>query len=71
MKDFISFDDIPIGSIWMAADGGTYGYLVVGKDRNREDIIVCPYCLYNGWEMKTYRIDGFKLQYRYNLKDKV
>jgi hypothetical protein len=66
MDDFISIKDIPIGSIWMAADGGSYGYIVQGKKDNGD--VVCRGFSVNGWyEDNPFEIDWFKLQYRYYL----
>jgi hypothetical protein len=56
----VTFDEIPIGSIWIAADGGSYGYEVIGKSENGQDIIVADL------RRQTPReINYFKLQYRY------
>lgn len=66
-KVFLSFEEIPIGSIWLAADGGSYGYIVTGKDLNSEDILVQGFSS-KGWALNgPNEIDWFKLQYRYYL----
>jgi hypothetical protein len=60
---FMPLEDIPLGSIWMAADGGSYGYVVYDKNFVTEDVLVRGFNSL-GWQLKT-TIDGFKLQYRY------
>jgi hypothetical protein len=66
MKDFLTFEEIPMGSIWMAADGGSYGCYVIGKNYETKDI---TYLGFNkcGWfeDVNPWNIDYFKLQYRY------
>jgi hypothetical protein len=63
--DFLSIHDIREASIWMAADGSSYGLLVTGKDLDAEDILVKRFDS-NGWvDNCPGRIDWFKLQYRY------
>lgn len=57
--------DVEIGDIWLAADGGSYGHLVVGFHENGSDVIVRPFTGM-GFEDKTQLIDGFKLTYRYH-----
>jgi hypothetical protein len=65
-KKWLTFDEIPIGSIWMAADGGSYGHYVVGKtSKERGDILVNAFTL-RGWTDEEQRdINWWKLQYRY------
>lgn len=63
MKKWLKFSEIPVGSIWMAADGGAYGYEVVGHSSNGSDILVEELGNHTPRE-----IDFFKLQYRYKLK---
>lgn len=61
MKDsnFLSLDEIPIGSWWAMASGGAYGYCVVSKDKDTQDVTVLSTL------GETRKIDYFKLQYRY------
>ena len=67
--EFLSFQEIPVGSIWMAADGGGYGYIVVGKRAWRDGgDVICHGFSKNGWlDDNPWEIDWFKLQYRYYL----
>ena len=74
MKDLLDFDKIPIGSIWLAADGGSYGHKVVGKKDTVKGIIVQPFVLRQGervFDKETTTIDWFKLQYRYYLEEEL
>jgi hypothetical protein len=64
MSDFLQFHAVPLGSIWMAADGGNYGYLVVGRSKTTFDLIVKPFNS-EGWCDGPDTIDYFKMQYRY------
>ena len=59
--EFLTFDQIKIGSWWAIADGGAYGYCVTGKNDRTEDIVVLSTC----GEIRA--INYFKLQYRYKL----
>jgi hypothetical protein len=67
-KEFVSIENIEIGSLWYAADGGSYGIKVVNKDIKRGDLIVVWFDIIDGvikyWE-GTHDVDWFKLQYRY------
>lgn len=70
MKLFLSLEDIPIGSIWMAASGASYGKIVVDKKMKTKDVIVRDFVLRDGkkvFEGDLRRIDWYKLQYRYYL----
>ena len=49
----------------MAADGGSYGHYVIGRDPKTKDILVRSFTA-SGWG-DEYDIDWFKLQYRYQL----
>lgn len=72
-----SIADIAPGSRWVAADGGHYGYVVVGlsPDPTSEDVIVLgfrdrtatdPSCLGDTvFDSDPRSINYFKLQYRY------
>jgi hypothetical protein len=65
-RKWLNFDEIRIGSIWMAADGGGYGHYVVGKHENGRDILVNAFTV-RGWENEDFQrgINWWKLQYRY------
>lgn len=68
---FLPFDEIPIGSIWMAADGGNYGYVVAGRRPSTKDILVKGFTASKGWEVDGPEdIDWYKLQYRYYMVHK-
>ena len=72
-----SIVDITPGSRWVAADGGHYGYIVVGTspDPVSEDIIVLGFrdrsgsdpvcCGDTVFDREPSSINYFKLQYRY------
>jgi len=57
--NFMTFEQIPIGSWWAMASGGFYGYCVISKNKDTQDVTV----LSTLGETRT--IDYFKLQYRY------
>ena len=59
--EFLTFEQIKIGSWWAIAQGGSYGYCVIGKNEQTQDIDVLSTC----GEKRS--IDYFKLQYRYKL----
>lgn len=70
MEGFLSIEDIPIGSVWVAADGGSYGKIVVDKMMKAKDVVVRDFVLKEGkkvFQGELRRIDWFKLQYRYYL----
>ena len=46
----IPIQDIPLLSIWMAADGADGGCIVVDKDYYKEDVIVQYFCGSKGLE---------------------
>ena len=56
---FLTFEEVPIGSWWSMASGGTYGYCVVGKNPKTQDVSVIS------TEGESRKIDFLKLQYRY------
>lgn len=56
--------DVEIGDIFMAADGGSYGYLVMGFHENGTDVIARAFNK-KGFEDENRTIDGFKITYRY------
>lgn len=63
-SNFLTLDEIPVGSWWAMAsqsekDGYGYGYCVISKDAKTKDVTV----LSTLGETRT--IDFFKLQYRY------
>jgi hypothetical protein len=60
-NEFLTADQIPIGSWWEAADGSGYGYCVISVDTVKGEATV----LSSSGE--TREIDTFKLQYRYSL----
>jgi hypothetical protein len=63
--DIVPIEEIPMGSIWMAADGGSYGHYVIGRILGTKDVVVKPFDK-GGWCDDGPRdIDWFKLQYRY------
>ena len=59
MNDFLKIDEIPIGSWWSIAQGGDFGYTIIGKNSvtNYVDVL--------GTDGVTRKIDAFKLQYKY------
>ncbi len=57
---FLQSHEIPIGSWWEAADGGSYGYTVVSVDLKTGLATVISTFGH------TNTIDSFKLQYRYS-----
>ena len=63
--------DVEIGDIFLAADGGTYGHLVVGFHENGTDVLVRPFTKTNGLETEVRDIDGFKITYRYYKPETV
>jgi hypothetical protein len=63
--DIVPIKEIPIGSIWMAADGGAYGHYVVGLNLKSGDVLVKPFTSKGWYDSKQTDIDWFKLQYRY------
>jgi hypothetical protein len=70
MDKFYSISNFPIPSVWLAADGGTYGYIATGIDTTRDDILVDEFTDYvEGLPLKATgvkrSIDYFKIQYRY------
>jgi len=57
--NFLTLDEIPIGSWWKIAQGSEYGYCVLSKDVKTRDVNVIS-------TVGEYRrIDYLKLQYRY------
>jgi len=63
MKDL---EEVKIGQIWIGAQGGSWGYEVVGIDANHHDAIVRAFNQ-NSIDLDLRRIDLFKITYRYNL----
>ncbi len=63
-KGFVPIEEIHNGSTWMAADGSSYGLVVVGRDLKTGDVLVRPFGMPDMFKKPT-RIDWFKLQYRY------
>ena len=61
MKTFLTYEEIQIGTWWEIAQGGEYGYCVIGKNDQTKDIMVLSTC----GENRT--LDYFILQYRYRL----
>jgi len=59
-SDFLTAEQIPIGSWWEIAQGGEYGYCVTAVDVPRREATV----LSTDGEVRE--IDIFKLQYRYS-----
>ncbi len=70
MKEFLSYEDIPLHSTWMAADGTSHGKIVVDKMDRNKDIVIRDFVVQEGkkvFKEDLRRIDWFKLQYRYFL----
>ena len=66
MNDYKKYE-IENGQIWLAADGGHYGHVVIDvkKFATVDDVVVLPFTE-NGLATNTQRIDAFKLaQVRY------
>ena len=59
-SDFLTAEQIPIGSWWKIAQGGEYGYCVTAVDAARREATV----LSTKGEVRE--IDTFKLQCRYS-----
>lgn len=53
--------EIPVGSVWAAADGSDYQILVLGLDEEAEDILV------EAPSFDSYFVDTFVFQYRYEM----
>jgi len=64
MKTFLKIDEIPIGSKWLAADGGGYSHIAIAIDKERDEVIVQP-----SDRTAPRPISRFKLQYRYYLAE--
>lgn len=66
---WLSTEQISIGSVWVAADGGSYGHIIVGHNVAIGDVYVAPWrgTTRTLHKSRQFRLDYFKLQYRYSL----
>jgi len=58
-----------VGEIHIAADGGHYGLVVVDTETYGDvgDVVVRGFSESKGYDEHTYRLDTFKLSYRYSI----